>query len=328
MHTTVIVDQTKARRFDAIKNDVSFTEVKQKEKKEKAAVAARLKGTQVRRVRGPRRHLQRRRRPGTAQETLNWLQNNEGVTKSSNGGQRPAALSKTTLEYAPDQADQARKLADIMGLSGSAMKPGKSETNSQGLPAMMLTLGKDFKGAGVTSTRGGEGAGRGEVHGGQDGVREVRLAPRAQRPAGWNVRRADGPVVRRRAGRGWEMAAVCRGGAEVQAGELGWDTHVRGGRRAPVAGRQPDRRRRQDRAAGTARADGGGGGRGQRGRRADANTPLVGDGAGGPDTRHAAGPAISTTEHLNGNIKKDDLNIGDAKDRAASRSRTRRARPR
>ncbi len=29
------------------------------------------------------------------------------------------------------------------------MKPGESVTNSQGLPAMTLTLGKDFKGAGV-----------------------------------------------------------------------------------------------------------------------------------------------------------------------------------
>ena len=29
------------------------------------------------------------------------------------------------------------------------MKPGKSVTNSQGLPTMTLTLGEDFKGAGV-----------------------------------------------------------------------------------------------------------------------------------------------------------------------------------
>jgi hypothetical protein len=36
-----------------------------------------------------------------------------------------------------------------MGLSGSALKPGKSVTNAQGLPTMTLTLGKDFKGAGT-----------------------------------------------------------------------------------------------------------------------------------------------------------------------------------
>ena len=44
--------------------------------------------------------------------------------------------------------DQARRLADILGLSGSALKPGKSVINDQGLPAMTLTLGKDFKEAG------------------------------------------------------------------------------------------------------------------------------------------------------------------------------------
>src|SRR5690606_36246766 len=86
---------------------------------------------------------------GAAQSTLSWLQVQQGVNKSENAGNAPEALSRTTLEYAPDQADQARRLADIMGLSGSALKPGKSVTNSQGLPAMTLTLGKDFKGAGV-----------------------------------------------------------------------------------------------------------------------------------------------------------------------------------
>lgn len=43
---TVVVNQSQAPAvFDAIKDDVSFTAVKQKEKKEKAEVAARLKGT-------------------------------------------------------------------------------------------------------------------------------------------------------------------------------------------------------------------------------------------------------------------------------------------
>ena len=39
-----------------------------------------------------------------------------------------------------------------MGLPGSALKPGKSVINTQGLPAITLTLGKDFKGAGVSLT--------------------------------------------------------------------------------------------------------------------------------------------------------------------------------
>jgi hypothetical protein len=39
-----------------------------------------------------------------------------------------------------------------MGLPASALKPGKSETNDQGLPAIVLTLGQDFQGAGVPLT--------------------------------------------------------------------------------------------------------------------------------------------------------------------------------
>ncbi|MEU2741327.1 LCP family protein [Streptomyces sp. NPDC007095] len=150
-HKTVIVNPASAPDvFDAIKNDVSFTAVKQKEKKEKAAVAARLKGTRSAAA-DIRVDIYNGGAPaGSAQETLNWLQITEGVLKSSQLGNADATLSKTTLEYSPDQADQARKLADLMGLSASALKPGKSEKNSQGLPAIVLTLGKDFKGAGVS----------------------------------------------------------------------------------------------------------------------------------------------------------------------------------
>ncbi|MFF7859148.1 LCP family protein, partial [Streptomyces sp. NPDC007904] len=45
---TVVLDKSKAPEvFSLIKNDVSFTEVKQQKKKDKAAVAARLKGTRA-----------------------------------------------------------------------------------------------------------------------------------------------------------------------------------------------------------------------------------------------------------------------------------------
>lgn len=150
---TVVVNETTAPEvFDAIKSDVSFTAVKQQEQKEKAAVAARLKGTRSA-ASDIRVDIYNGGAPaGSAQETLNWLQNDEGVLKSSQLGNADATLSKTTLEYSPDQADQARKLADLMGLPASALKPGKSEKNSQGLPAIVLTLGKDFKGAGVSLT--------------------------------------------------------------------------------------------------------------------------------------------------------------------------------
>ncbi|WP_330288420.1 LCP family protein [Streptomyces sp. NBC_00576] len=150
---TVIVDQTTGPEvFNAIANDVSFTAVKQQKAKEAAAVTARLKGTQSAASEVRVRIMNGGAPGGSAQAVLNYLQNDEGVTKSENAGNAPAELAKTTLEYAPDQADQARKLAAIMGLSGSAMKPGKSVTNSQGLPTMTLTLGKDFKEAGVSLT--------------------------------------------------------------------------------------------------------------------------------------------------------------------------------
>lgn len=153
VHKTVIVDPSAAPQvFDAINNDVSFTEVKKKAKAAKDTAAARLKGSRSA-ASDVRVDIYNGGAPGgSAQATLNWLQNNEGVTKSSQLGNAGTELAKTTLEYAPDQADQARKLADLMGLPASALKPGKSETNDQGLPAIILTLGKDFKGAGVPLT--------------------------------------------------------------------------------------------------------------------------------------------------------------------------------
>ncbi|CAL9308951.1 LCP family protein [Streptomyces sp. SudanB182_2057] len=153
VHKTVIVDQALAPQvFEAIQNDVSFTEVKKKQKAAKDAQAARLKGTQAPASEVRVRVLNGGAQAGSAQAVLGWLQNGQGVTKSENGGNAPGKLAKTTLEYAPDQAAQARRLAAIMGLSGAALKPGESVTNAQGLPAMTLTLGADFKGAGVSLT--------------------------------------------------------------------------------------------------------------------------------------------------------------------------------
>ncbi|MFE9296816.1 LCP family protein [Streptomyces niveus] len=148
---TVVVNEAQAEPlFSMMRNDVSLTEVKQKEKDAKNKQAALLKGTKadpadvrvdVFNGGGPQ---------GSAQETLSWLQNQEGVPKSTNKGNAPAELDKTSLEYAPNQADQARRLADMMGLPAAAMKPGKED--AEGLEAMTLTLGADFKGAGVPIT--------------------------------------------------------------------------------------------------------------------------------------------------------------------------------
>ncbi|MDH6220643.1 LCP family protein [Streptomyces pseudovenezuelae] len=147
--TVVVNESTGPQLFDMIQNDVSLTAVKQQKKKEAAAVAARLKGTKSAASEVRVRILNGGAAAGSAQAELSYLQNDEGVAKSENAGNADAALARTTLEYAPAQADQARRLAAILGLSGSAMKPGESVTNSQGVPAMTLTLGKDFKGAGI-----------------------------------------------------------------------------------------------------------------------------------------------------------------------------------
>ncbi|MEG3627089.1 LCP family protein [Streptomyces poriticola] len=151
---TVVLDESKAPQvFDMIRSDVSFTEVEEEKKKEQqkeaAAVAARLEGPKADASEVRVRVLNGGASDGSAQRELTWLQTEAGVTKSENAGNAPAEIARTTLEYAPEQADQARRLAELLGLSGAAMKPGESVTNAQGLPTMTLTLGKDFKGAGV-----------------------------------------------------------------------------------------------------------------------------------------------------------------------------------
>ncbi|MFF5160612.1 LCP family protein [Streptomyces sp. NPDC000348] len=145
---TVVPDPAKAPKvFAMLRNDVSFTEVKKKEKDAKDKQARLLEGPRAEASEilvdvfnggGPQ---------GAAQETLAWLQTSEGVTRSAKKGNAPADVDGTRLEYAPNQADQARKLADLMGLPASAMKPGT--TDADGTTPMTLTLGPDFTEAGV-----------------------------------------------------------------------------------------------------------------------------------------------------------------------------------
>ncbi|WP_436738573.1 LCP family glycopolymer transferase [Streptomyces sp. BBFR102] len=147
---TVVLDDPKAQSvFQMVREDVSFTAVKKKEKKEKAAVAARLKGERADASEVRVDVYNGGAATGSAQTTLTWLQNTQGVVKSTQLGNAPEELAKTTVEYGEDEAPQARKLADLMGLPASALKPGDSVSNSQGLPAVKLTLGRDFKGAGI-----------------------------------------------------------------------------------------------------------------------------------------------------------------------------------
>ena len=145
---TVLLDKTKAEPlFDMVQQDVSLTEVKKKEKAAKDKQAALLKGPKADPAEVRATVLNGSGQTGAAQETLDWMQNTEGMPLTSNGGNAPADLEKTTLEYAPNQADQARRLADSMGLPASAMKQGTKDAAPRA--EMTLTLGADFKGAGT-----------------------------------------------------------------------------------------------------------------------------------------------------------------------------------
>jgi LCP family protein required for cell wall assembly len=82
---------------------------------------------------------------GAAQQTLEWLQNQEGMTLATNAGNAAEPQETTTLEFGADQAGQAATLAEIMGLPDSALK--QQEGNAGDTP-MVLVLGDDFRGAG------------------------------------------------------------------------------------------------------------------------------------------------------------------------------------
>ncbi|WP_346267944.1 LytR C-terminal domain-containing protein [Streptomyces sp. SID4948] len=73
---------------------------------------------------------------------MEWLRSTKGVSRSDNGGNAPAPTARTVLEYTPDQADQARSLAAMMGLPASALKAGAAQ--AQPPASMTLTLGADF----------------------------------------------------------------------------------------------------------------------------------------------------------------------------------------
>jgi hypothetical protein len=84
---------------------------------------------------------------GASQDVLAWLQNSKGVNRSTNGGDAHGKAPRTTLQYAPNQADQARSLAAMMGLPASALIPGTKDAAPRA--NMVLTLGADFTAPGV-----------------------------------------------------------------------------------------------------------------------------------------------------------------------------------
>ncbi|MFD9304759.1 LCP family protein [Streptomyces sp. NPDC060048] len=157
--STVVVNPAQADPLlQMIRGDVSLTEVEQKEQAAKDAAAADAQAKMDALLQGARAPAKDVRvdvyngggPAGSASGTLNWLQNTKGVPKSSNLGNAPAKVETTQLEYAPNQADQARTLADMMGLPATALKMGTADAGPK--TPMKLTLGADFKGAGVSLT--------------------------------------------------------------------------------------------------------------------------------------------------------------------------------
>ncbi|MFF1408327.1 LCP family protein [Streptomyces sp. NPDC058289] len=156
---TVVVNQGQAEPLlQMIRGDVSLTEVEKKEQAAKDAADADAKAKLDALMQGTRAAAKDVRvdvyngggPAGSASGTLNWLQNTKGVPRSSNLGNAPAKVDATQLEYAPNQADQARALADMMGLPATALKMGTADAAPK--TPMKLTLGADFKGAGVSMT--------------------------------------------------------------------------------------------------------------------------------------------------------------------------------
>ncbi len=150
---TVVPHPTQAPQlFAALQSDVSLTEVKKKTQDAKDAKAQ----AQAKLLQGPRAAAADVRVDvyngsgitGAAQSTIAWLQNEQGVSRSTNKSNAPEKAAKTTLTYAPNQADQARKLADMMGLAATALKPGTQDAGER--EPMTLVLGADFKGAGIS----------------------------------------------------------------------------------------------------------------------------------------------------------------------------------
>ncbi len=153
---TVVVDKTLADPLlQMIRGDVSLTEVEKKEQAAQEAADADAKAKQDALLQGNRAPAADVRvsvyngggPKGSASTTLNWLQNTKGMSKASNQGNAPAKVGATQLEYAPNQADQARALADALGLPVTALKMGTADAAAK--TPMKLTLGPDFQQPGV-----------------------------------------------------------------------------------------------------------------------------------------------------------------------------------
>ncbi|MFI5615849.1 LCP family protein [Streptomyces sp. NPDC051567] len=149
--TVVVVPAQADPLLQMIREDVSLTEVERKEKAAQDAADSEARKKQDALLQGDRAPAADVRvdvyngggPPGAASTTLTWLQNTKGVGKSGNLGNAPAKTGTTRLEYAPNQAGQARALADMMGLPATALAMGTADAAPK--TPMKLTLGADFK---------------------------------------------------------------------------------------------------------------------------------------------------------------------------------------
>lgn len=142
VHATVVVDRARAQRlFSLIKDDVSLSGHRKRLRTDARLIGPRAAAGDVAvRVYNGSGIL------GAARDTVAWLSGTQGVGHPANGGNAPAPAARTTLVYTPGQADQARALAAMLGLPGSALRPSGG---GAGGPDMSLTLGADFTRAGV-----------------------------------------------------------------------------------------------------------------------------------------------------------------------------------
>ncbi|MEU0300003.1 LCP family protein [Streptomyces sp. NPDC006175] len=148
--TVVVKPQEAEQLFSVLRSDTSLTEVKKKEQAAKDKREAVLDGSRADASAIRVDVLNGGDITGAAAATVTWLRDEQGVTGSTNKANAPAKTARTTLAYTPEQADQARALADIMGLPATALKQGAAGAGTD--QAMVLTLGADFKGAGVPVT--------------------------------------------------------------------------------------------------------------------------------------------------------------------------------
>ncbi|MFC4033834.1 LCP family protein [Streptomyces polygonati] len=140
-HGTVVLDRARAAQLlSLIRNDVSLSQGPVQPDPKLVGPKATPHNTRVLVYNGTGVF-------GASQDVLNWLQNDEGVNRSTNGGDAPSHAARTTLKYAPNQADQARSLAAMMGLPASALIPGT--VNAAPRANMTLTLGADYTAPGT-----------------------------------------------------------------------------------------------------------------------------------------------------------------------------------